>query len=105
MYIQHLYLVTPTENITVDSYNVSERLKVQATQLNEREPYKTVKRGEPTMQENPISNINESVTKQWKHGIIHALGRMMQDASILKHQSKMCHLLMDTTQFLVNFLL
>ena len=79
MYIQHVDWVTPTENINLDSDNISERLKVHATRLKEVEPYKTVKRGEATLQENPISNISESVAKQQKRGIIHALARMTQD--------------------------
>ena len=77
MYIQHVDWVTPTENINLDSDNISERLKVHATRLKEVEPYKTVKRGEATLQEKPISNI--SVAKQQKRGIIHALARMTQD--------------------------
>ena len=79
MYIQHVDWVTPTENINLDSDNISERLKVHATRLKEVEPYKTVKRGEATLQEKPISNISESVAKQRKRGIIHALARMTQD--------------------------
>ena len=66
MYIQHSNLAPPTENMNVDSDNISERLKVPAKRLREVEPYKTVKRGEPTMQEKPISNISESVAKQTK---------------------------------------
>ena len=79
MYIQHSDLVTPTENINLDSDNFSERLKFHATRLKEVEPYKTVKRGEPTMQEKPISNISENVVQQQKRGIIHTLARMTQD--------------------------
>ena len=66
MYIQHSDLVTPTEKINLNSDNISERLKVHATRLKEVEPYTTVKRSEPTMQEKPISNISESVAKQQK---------------------------------------
>ena len=33
MYIQHSHLVTPTENISLDSNNISERLKLHATRL------------------------------------------------------------------------
>ena len=79
MYIQHSDLVTPTEKINLNSDNISERLKVHATRLKEVEPYTTVKRGEPTMQEKPISNISESVAKQQKRRIIHTLARMTQD--------------------------
>ena len=79
MYIQHFDLVTPTENINLDSDHISESLKVHAIWLKEAELYKTVKKGEPTMQEKPIPNISESVAKQWKRGIIHALPRMTQD--------------------------
>ena len=63
MYNQLSNLVTPTGNINVYSNNISERLKVHATQLKEVEPYKTVKRGEPIIQEKPIFNISESVAK------------------------------------------
>ena len=66
MYIQLSNLITPTENINLHSDNISERLKVHATRLKEVEPYKTVKRVEPTMQGKPISNISESVAKQRK---------------------------------------
>ena len=59
MYIQHSDLVTPTENVNVDSDNISERFRVHATRLKEVELYKTVKRGEPTMQDEPISNTSE----------------------------------------------
>ena len=76
MYIQHSNFVTSTENINVESDNISERLKVHATRLKKVEPYKTVKRGEPTM---PTSNISESVSKQLKRGIIHTLARITQD--------------------------
>ena len=79
MYIQHSDLVTPTENINLDSDHISESLKVHAIRLKEVELYKTVKRGEPTMQEKPIPNISESVAKQRKRGIIHTLARMTQD--------------------------
>ena len=79
MYIQHSHLVTLTENINLDLDNISERLKVHASRLKEVEPYKTVKRGEPTIQEKPISNISGSVAKQHKRGIIHTLARMTQD--------------------------
>ena len=54
MYIQYSDLVTPTENINIDSDNISEGLRVYATQLKEVEPYKTVIRGEPIIQEKPI---------------------------------------------------
>ena len=33
IYIQHSHLVTPTENISLDSNNISERLKLHATRL------------------------------------------------------------------------
>ena len=33
MYIQHSHLVTPTENISLDSNNISERLRLHATRL------------------------------------------------------------------------
>ena len=79
MYSQHSNLVTPTENINVDSDNISERFRVHATRLKEVELYKTVKRGEPTMQDEPISNTSESVVKQRKCGIIRTLARMTQD--------------------------
>ena len=102
MYIQHSNFVTSTENINVESHNISERLKVYATRLKKVEPYKTVKRGEPTM---PTSNISESVSKQLKRGIIHTLARMTRMANVLDHQSKKCHLLMDSMQVLVNLLL
>ena len=75
MFIQHFHLVTLTENINLDLDNISERLKGR----KEVEPYKTVKRGEPTIQEKPISNISGSVAKQHKRGIIHTLARMTQD--------------------------
>ena len=77
MYIYHLDLVTPTGNINLDSDNISERLKVHATRLKEVEPYKTVKRDEPTLQEKPISKI--SVAKQLERGIFHTLVRLTQD--------------------------
>ena len=51
MDIQHSTLVTPTENINIDSHNISERLRVHATSLKKIEPCKIVKRGEQTMQE------------------------------------------------------
>ena len=58
------------------------------------------------MQEKPISNISErSVAKQRKRGIIHTIARMTQDARVLDHQSKKCHLLMDSMQVSVNLLL
>ena len=79
MYIYHLDLVTPTGNINLDSDNISERLKVHATRLKEVEPYKTVKRDEPTLQEKPISKISESVAKQLEREIFHTLVRLTQD--------------------------
>ena len=102
MYIQHFDLVTPTGNIKADSDSISERLKVYATCLKEVKPYKTIKKGEKTTQEKPISNISESFAKQWKHESICALIRMV---GILNHQSKKCHLLMDSMQVLVYLLL
>ena len=57
------------------------------------------------MQEKPTSNISESVAKQRERGIIHTLARMTQMASVVDHQSKKCHLLADSMQVLVNFLL
>ena len=82
MYIYYSDLVVSTENINADSDNISERFKVHVTWLKEVEPCKTVKRGEPTMQEKPISNVSESVAKQQKRGIIHTLARMTQDSEL-----------------------
>ena len=57
MHIRYSDLVTPTENINLDSDNISERMKVHDTRLKEVELYNTVKRAEPNMQEKPISKL------------------------------------------------
>ena len=44
MYIQHSDLVTTTENINVDSDNISERFRVHATRMKEVELYKNSKK-------------------------------------------------------------
>ena len=91
MYTQHSDLVTPLEKINLNSDNISERLKVHATRLKEVKPYTTVKRGEPTMQEKPISNISESVAKQQKRRIIHTLARMTQDGEPSRPSEQKVH--------------
>ena len=85
-----------TKGINLDPDNISERLKVHATRLKEVEPHKTVKRGEPIMQKKKISNMTEIVAKQRKRG-------MTQDGE--RPRQSNCHLLMDSMDVLINFLL
>ena len=85
MYIQHPDIVTSTEDIDIDLGNVSERLKVHVTRLKNVDPYKTIKRGEPATEENPIlPTFSESVHKQRKRGIIHTLSRITHDGDRLR---------------------